>query len=102
MVLSNIENTEAKVGAGKIAVPEQFRLGLVPFVGGARYEVPARFRYRIEDSRLKLGFLLQRREDLINAVIDDLVEAIDKGTDNAWAIVGTPPPPTANRMFVKR
>ena len=89
--LENIENTEARVGSGRIEVPETFHLGIQPFVGGARYQVPARFRFRIDGGKLRLGFLLQRREDLVGSVINDLVAAIDRGTDNAWSIDGVAP-----------
>ena len=95
--LENLENTEAKVSRGRIAIPETFTLGLAPFVGHKTYQVPARFRYRIEDGKLKLGFLLQRHEDLMKAVVDDLMTAIEQQTGRTWPLEGEPPPVVAPR-----
>jgi uncharacterized protein YfdQ (DUF2303 family) len=55
----NIEDVDAKVGSGSIAVPETFTLGIAPIFGLASYAVPARFRYRIQDGKLQMGFKLQ-------------------------------------------
>jgi uncharacterized protein YfdQ (DUF2303 family) len=76
------EEEEAKAGKrGQLSFPEQITLGLVPFEGGAAYRVKARLRYRIEDGALRIGFVLDRPEDVLRtAFLDDVVrigEAID-------------------------
>ena len=75
----NEEAVDAKVGAGQIAVPETFTLGISPFFGVPNYRVPARFRYRLKDGKLTLGFKLQRAEELIASVVNDICTKIALG-----------------------
>jgi uncharacterized protein YfdQ (DUF2303 family) len=70
--LTNIESIEASVGAGNIAVPDVFEIALSPIFGVAPFKVPARFRYRIEGGKLKLGFKLQRIEDVVQQIIREI------------------------------
>jgi uncharacterized protein YfdQ (DUF2303 family) len=86
----NAEDIDAKVGTGKIEVPETFSLGLSPFLGLPLYNVPARFRYRLNDGKLTMGLKLQRVEDLMAQVINDVVEKIEKGT-NVSVVEGKAP-----------
>lgn len=71
--LQNVENLEVKVGAGQIAIPETITLGIAPVYGLPPFRVDARFRYRIEGGKLKLGIKLQRTEDIMAAVVNDMV-----------------------------
>ncbi len=77
----NLESIEAKVGAGAVDVPEVFTLALSPIQGVPSYGVPARFRYRIVDGRLKLGIKLQRVEDLMDKVLAEVLAKIERGTN---------------------
>lgn len=86
----NVENLEARVGASEIAVPESFVLALAPMHGGPVYRVPTRLRYRLADGVLKLGIKLQRLEDLMRDVIEDVVQKIEVGT-NVSVIEGRAP-----------
>jgi uncharacterized protein YfdQ (DUF2303 family) len=70
--LTNNEDIQASVGAGNIAVPDVFEIALSPIFGVQPFKVPARFRYRIEDRKLKLGFKLQRIEDVMAQIIKDI------------------------------
>ena len=79
--LQNLESVEAKVGAGKIDVPEILTLALAPLQGLAAYKVPARFRYRISEGKLLLGVKLQRVEDLMTTVLNDVVAQIERGAN---------------------
>lgn len=84
------EQIDAKAGSkGDIAIPEAFELGLVPFEGAGAYKVTARFRYRINDGTLLLGYVLDRPEDILRAAFDDIVQAVDKGEDPP-VLMGTP------------
>lgn len=74
--LTNNESIEASVGPGNIAVPDTFEIALSPVFGAQPFKVPARFRYRIEDRKLKLGFKLQRIEDVMAAIIKDIENEI--------------------------
>lgn len=69
----NIENLEAQVGAGQIGIPPTITLGIAPVFGLPPFKVEARFRYRIENGKLKLGIILQRMEDVMVAVVNDMV-----------------------------
>lgn len=70
--LTNNDSVDATVGAGNIAVPDMFEIALSPVFGVAPFKVPARFRYRIQDRRLLLGFKLQRIEDVMTTIIKDI------------------------------
>lgn len=73
---TNIENIQASVGSSEIAVPDTFTLGLAPIFGVAPFNITARFRYRIEDRKLKLGIKLQRIEDTMHAVVQEIEGAL--------------------------
>ncbi len=70
--LTNMEDIQASVGSGNIAVPDLFEIALSPVFGVAPFKVPARFRYRIEDRKLRMGFKLQRIEDVMTQIIKDI------------------------------
>lgn len=86
----NLENLDAKVGAGTIAIPETITLGLAPLQGSPLFRVPARFRYRLIEGKLTLGVKLQRIEDLMRDVLEDVVAKIERGT-NVSVIEGRAP-----------
>jgi len=88
----NIEDVDAKVGAGSIAVPETFTLGIAPIFGLASYAVPARFRYRIQDGKLQMGLKLQRVETMMGQIIEDVIAKIERGS-NISVMDGLPPEP---------
>lgn len=90
--LQNLEDLDAKVGPGRIEVPTLFKLALAPFQGSPAYGVEARFRYRIADGRLQLGLKLQRVEDVMRAVLDDIVGQLE--ASGAAIVEGLPPDPT--------
>lgn len=87
----NLENMDAKVGVGKIEVPETITLGLSPFVGVPFYKIPARFRYRLKEGKLTLGIKLQRPEDMMEEVIAHIVNELD--TSGALVVEGIAPLP---------
>ena len=86
----NVEDTVAKVGAGQFSVPETIKLQLAPLQGSASYLVPARFRYRLEEGKLRLGIKLERVEDLMDRVLSDVVAGIERSTDIS-ILEGRPP-----------
>lgn len=72
----NIETIDAKVGASETKVPETMALGIAPVFGLPPFRVEARFRYRIPNGKLKLGIKLQRVEDIMEAVVNDMVNGV--------------------------
>jgi uncharacterized protein YfdQ (DUF2303 family) len=89
--LVNIEKMDAKVLAGDAAVPEVFTLGIAPVMGLPPYRVEARFRYRLSQGRLSLGFKLQRIDDLMGAIVNDMIEGT-AGTEGRPAVEGIDAP----------
>lgn len=86
----HVEDTQARVGAGNVAVPEALVLRLAPLQGCPVYAVPARFRWRLGEGKLSLGIKLERVEDLMTRVIEDIVAKIERSTDIS-VIEGKPP-----------
>jgi uncharacterized protein YfdQ (DUF2303 family) len=84
------ETIAAKVGAkGTIEVPESFTLALQPFDGGPEYEIAARFRYRIVDSTLALGYKLNRPDIVKRAAFNDITASVSDGVQLP-IMAGTP------------
>ncbi len=86
----NAEAIDAKVGAGQIAIPETFTLGIAPIFGLPSYKVPARFRYRIQEGKLTLGVKLQRVESMMTQILEDVISKIERGA-NVSVMDGLPP-----------
>lgn len=84
------QDDKASVGAGQIEVPQQFVLGIAPVFGLAAYRVPARFRYRVVEGKLKLGFKLQRVETMMAQIVEDVIAKIERGA-NVSVMDGLPP-----------
>lgn len=76
--------------AGTVAIPQEFKLGIAPIFGLASYQVPARFRYRIQDGKLTLGYKLQRIESMMAQIVEDVVAKIERGA-NVSVMDGLPP-----------
>lgn len=84
------EEVDAKAGhKGALTIPDSFTLGLVPFVGGPAYKVTARLRYRIADGVLRLGYVLDRPEDVHAQAFTELVERV-AGAIAAPVFAGSP------------
>ena len=75
------QDDQAKVGAGAVAVPETFTLGIAPVFGMPSYAVPARFRWRIVEGKLRLGFKLQRVETMMAKIVEDVIAKIERGAN---------------------
>ncbi|MGW0131934.1 YfdQ family protein [Streptomyces sp. NPDC003299] len=77
-----VETTQAKAGQkGQLTVPEQFVVGLVPFEGSDGYRLTARLRYRIGQQGLRLGYKLERPDDIRKTAFADVVNAIGEQID---------------------
>jgi uncharacterized protein YfdQ (DUF2303 family) len=87
----NVESVDAKVGVGQTAIPETITLGIAPVYGLPPFKVDARFRYRIVDGKLQLGVKLQRVEDIMAAVVNDMVNGT-VASEGRPAVVGIQAP----------
>ena len=75
------EQVAASAGAkGDIAVPGGFTLGLRPFEGSDAYKILARFRYRISNGHLAIGYHLDRPEDALRLAFNDVVKKVETAT----------------------
>lgn len=75
------EDTTATAGTkGDITIPPTFTLGIAPFEVGEMYRVVARLRYRITDGRLRLGYRLDRPEDVLRSAFRDVVNEVQQRT----------------------
>ncbi|MCI2958204.1 YfdQ family protein [Agromyces atrinae] len=74
------ETVAAKAGQkGSIEIPKQLRLAIRPYIGGPIYFVFAQFRYRVAPSGLRLGYALERPENILEAAFSDIVTEIREG-----------------------
>ncbi len=80
-----VETVAAKAGQkGSIEIPKQLMLALRPYLGGPRVWVMAHFRYRVSGGSLRLGFALERPENILETAFADIVAEIRDGrTDKA-------------------
>lgn len=75
------EHTDATAGKkGSIAIPDTFTLGLQIYDRGDAYKINARFRYRINDGQLALGYKLTRPRDVLLAAFDGITDEIHTAT----------------------
>ncbi len=88
--LSYVEETTARAGGkGQLTIPETFEIGLVPFEGSDPYKLTARFRYRIADGQLRLGYKLDRPGDVLRAAFADVLAAVADAVEQP-VLNGTP------------
>mgnify|MGYP001766930482 CR=1 FL=1 len=74
------EQVDAKAGkAGRMEIPETFVLGLRPFEGADAFKVTARLRYRLADGVLRIGYKLDRPEDVIREAFLSVVQKVQAG-----------------------
>lgn len=72
-----VETQTSKAGQkGQLTVPEVFVIGLVPFEGSEGYRFNARLRHRITSDGLRLGFKLERPDEIRKTAFEDVVNRI--------------------------
>lgn len=86
------EDITATGGAAMtMEVPKEFLLALQVFEEGPRYDIVARLRFRLEANRLKIGFVLDRPEDLVQSAFAAVLAAVEAATETV-AYRGVPAP----------
>lgn len=84
------ESVDARAGtAGTLQIPDVIVLGLQPFENGPTYEVSARFRYRITNGGLRLGYRLIRPDLAKRQAFTDILADISERTALP-VLAGTP------------
>lgn len=85
------ETIGAKKGTkGDIEFPKELKLAIRPYIGGPIYFVFASLRYRIAEDGLRLGYALQRPENILEAAFADIVTEIRAGRTDKPADGGKP------------
>lgn len=80
--------------AGELQIPERLVLNVSPFFGAPKYEVTARFRFRLRAGELSLGYLLDRPDEVERAAFNDIVTAVAGELDLEETLVaGAAPAP---------
>lgn len=76
------ETVDAKAGkAGRMEIPSTFTLALKPFEGADVFKVTARLRYRITDGALRIGYKLERPEDVLREAFLSVVANVEDHVD---------------------
>jgi uncharacterized protein YfdQ (DUF2303 family) len=85
------ETVDAKAGkAGQLDIPEKFILGVRPFEGADAFKVIARLRYRIVDGALRIGYKLERPEDVEREAFSGVLADIQAQLSGDDAVVKAP------------
>lgn len=90
--ISYEESTQAGAAGktGTLEVPQTFTLALQPFEGGGElYSLTARFRYRLSNGVLLLGYRLIRPDRVRKAAFQEVTEQVSTGT-GFQVLAGTP------------
>jgi uncharacterized protein YfdQ (DUF2303 family) len=85
------ESVVGSAGRGEFSIPSEFTLVLQPFEGSNKYQMKARFRYRITAKALKLWFDLVRMEDVLKLAFEEEQEKIGEATENVLILNGPAP-----------
>lgn len=76
------EETEAKAGQkGKLVIPEKFMIKIPVFRNGIRYEMAARFRYRVNEGKLAITYEIIDIEKIMLNAAREVMESIGKETE---------------------
>lgn len=75
------EEIQASAGKHQLTIPSNIRLALQPYVGGPRVYINARFRYRVNGGHLKLGYVLERPQEVLDAAFDQILTEIRDGRE---------------------
>lgn len=75
------ETIAARAGAkGDLQVPQEITVALSPYEGMDAFRITARLRFRINDGDLRVGYVLDRPEELLRAAFNEVVETVGSGT----------------------
>lgn len=74
------EEIDGKAGrSGQLEIPETFDLALQPFEGADAFKVTARLRYRMNDGVLRMGYKLERPEDVVREAFLSVLQKVQQG-----------------------
>lgn len=72
------EQVDARAGrTGQLEIPKDFDIAVKPFEGADPYRIRVRFRYRISDGNLRIGYRLERPADIMREAFLDVVAQVE-------------------------
>jgi uncharacterized protein YfdQ (DUF2303 family) len=74
------EQIDGTARGGQMKIPDTFEIGIPVLLGGEGYRIEARFRYRIDGSKLSLWYELVRPHKIVEAVFRDLRVSLHEAT----------------------
>lgn len=77
-----VEQAGGNGAAGALTLPERFTVAIPVFAGldEPRYQLTARFRYRLANGGLRIWYQLERPADVVERAFRDMVATVDNGT----------------------
>lgn len=85
------ETVEAQAGQhGEIKIPQEFELAIAPFVGEEPYKVMARFRYRVRNGNLQLGYSLIEPELVVRDCLERIAGKLTEKFGDDAVFLGEP------------
>jgi uncharacterized protein YfdQ (DUF2303 family) len=82
------EVVKGQTKAGDLLIPQSFTLKMPVFVDGSPQALEARFRYRMEEGKLKMGYQLIRPLEVWNAAVKVVTDEIRKGAPDVKLYAG--------------
>lgn len=86
------EVIDGRAGRGAITVPDAFTVVAAPFYGAEPLPVKARFRYRLRDGHLRVGYSLLHVDRLMDETFNALVEGLADELEDVPVLRGEAPP----------
>jgi uncharacterized protein YfdQ (DUF2303 family) len=71
---------KAEVDGGEVEVPEEFLIGVAPFVGFDGYEMSARLKYRVLDGKLTMWYELERPYKVVEKATGEVIRKVTEQT----------------------
>lgn len=86
------ETMAAKAGQkGELEIPERIMLALRVYEGQERTDIPARFRFRLNGDQLRLGVIIDRMPEVLEAALYDVTGVIIGEIDRGSVFTGPAP-----------
>lgn len=77
-----VEDIKGQAGkSGNLTIPEQFELGLAPYIGGAAYKVVAKLRWRLDGGSVVIGYKLIGIDRILEEAFKEITETITAGVE---------------------
>jgi len=77
-----VEDVQGKAGkSGDLTIPDEFTVALQPYIGGSKYAVTAKLRWRINGGAVSIFYKLLNLERVLEVAFEEIVEKITAGVE---------------------